>query len=177
MPKPIAARAVLFARAMLLAMLLAGQPLIAQAAESVCKIQGRKANLDFTLKDIEGKDVLLSAYRGQVILLDFWATWCAPCKVEIPGLVELYSKYRQRGFVVLGVSVDDPVSRIKPFAAALQMNYPVLVGAGRDDLQAAFGPLYGFPTSFLISRDATICVRHTGAAAKEELELEIAALL
>ena len=174
MPKPIETRAAL----LLLAMLLAVQPLSAQAAgEGVCNIQGKQAKLNFTLKDIAGKDILLSRYRGQVILLDFWATWCAPCKTEIPGLVELYRKYRERGFVVLGVSVDDSVSRIKPFAAALQMDYPVLVGAGRDDLQAAFGPLFGFPTSFLISRDATLCVRHTGAAGKDELEREITALL
>jgi thiol-disulfide isomerase/thioredoxin len=174
MPQPIEAKAVLF----LLAVLLAVQPLSAQAADGgVCNVQGRAANLNFTLKDIAGNDILLSTYKGRVILLDFWATWCAPCKAEIPWLVEFYRKYRQRGLVVLGVSVDDPVSRIKPFAAALKMNYPVLVGAGRDDLQDAFGPLIGFPTSFLISRDGAICVQHTGAADAEELERQIKALL
>jgi thiol-disulfide isomerase/thioredoxin len=163
-----------------LAALLAAHPLITQAAgadSGVCNAAAKRANLGFTLSDIDGNGVLLSAYRGQVILLNFWATWCAPCKTEIPWLVELHGKYRERGLVVLGVSVDEAVSQIKPFAAALRMNYPVLVGAGRDDFQEAFGPLYGFPTSVLISRDGAICMRHTGIATKEALERDVAALL
>ena len=78
---------------------------------------------------------------------------------------------------MLGVSVNDPVSRLEPFAAEFKMNYPVLVGAGHGDLQEAFGSLVGFPTSFLISREGTICVQHTGFAPKEEFEREINALL
>ena len=80
-----------------------------------CDPKGKPAQLDFTLKDMNGKDVTLSAYKGKVILLDFWATSCGPCKIEIPGFVEMYKKYGPEGFVVLGVSVDDPVSKLKPF--------------------------------------------------------------
>lgn len=155
----------------------AAWPLESRAEEAVCDPAAKIANLDFTLKDMNGKDVTLSGYRGKVILLDFWATWCAPCRVEIPGFVKLYKKYQSRGLIVLGVSVDDPVSTLKPFAAELKMNYPVLVGLDREDLQGAFGPLLGLPTSFIIGRDGRICKQHTGFAPKEQFEWEIKALI
>jgi cytochrome c biogenesis protein CcmG/thiol:disulfide interchange protein DsbE len=147
------------------------------AQASVCDPNGKVANLDFVLKDIKGKDVILSAHKGKVILLDFWATWCAPCRIEIPNFVELYKKYQSQGLVVLGVSVDDPVSRLKPFAQQLKMNYPVLVGLDRDDVKNAFGPPPGYPTSFIIGRDGKICAQHTGFVPKDEIEREIKALL
>jgi peroxiredoxin len=161
----------------LAAMLHAPLPKLEAAQTEVCDTNGKIANLDFVLKDIDGKDVALSAYKGKVILLDFWATWCAACKIEIPGFVELYKKYQSRGFVILGVSVDDPVPALKAFAKQFKMNYPVLPGADRDDIKDAFGPLYGFPTSFIISRDGRICTQHTGFAPKEEFERAIKALL
>lgn len=150
-------------------------PLSARAG--MCDDDAKPANLDFVLKDMNGQDVALSRYKGEVIVLDFWATWCAPCRIEIPNFVELYDKYRSRGFVVLGISVDDPVSALKPFAVDLGMNYPVLVGADRDDVKNAFGPPVGFPTSFIIDRDGKICTSHTGFATKEQFEREILALL
>jgi peroxiredoxin len=146
-------------------------------ADDVCDARARRANLDFTLRDIAGNEVTLADYSGHVIVLDFWATWCAPCRVAIPDLVELYERYRDRGFVVLGVSVNDPVTRLEPFAQELRMSYPVLIGDGRYDLQEAFGPLIGFPTSFLITRDGRICRRHTGLVPKTVLEQAIASLL
>jgi peroxiredoxin len=152
-------------------------PAKSEAADTVCNPNGKVANLNFTLKDMDGRDVTLSAFKGQVILLDFWATWCGPCKVEIPGFVELYRTYRPQGFVVLGVSVDDPVSKLKPFAARLKMNYPILIGDGRDDVKDAFGPLIGFPTSLLIGRDGRVCTSHTGLKLKEQFEREIKSLL
>ena len=105
------------------------------------------------------------------------ATWCAPCRVAIPDLVELYERYRDRGFIVLGVSVNDPVTRVESFVRELRMTYPVLIGDGRYDLQEAFGPLVGFPTSFVITRDGRICHQHTGIVPKAGLERAIAALL
>lgn len=160
------------------ALVAAAAPALPQNTNSgVCNVAEKRADLDFTVPDIDGRDVTLSDHEGQVILLDFWATWCAPCRDEIPNLVQLYEKYRDRGFVVLGVSVDDPVSRLEPYVAELGVTYPILVGEGRYDLRDAFGPLVGFPTSFLIARDGTLCVRHVGIAGKEQLEKEIDALL
>ena len=158
-------------------MMAAPHPLKSAAAEETCNANGKAANLNFTLKDINGKDVALSAYKGKVVLLDFWATWCPPCKKEIPGFIELYTSYRSRGFVVLGVSMDDSPSDAKRFAQKIKMNYPVLVGNGRDDVEQAFGPLPGLPTSFMIARDGKICGKHTGFVPKEQFEREIKALL
>src|SRR5687767_2428101 len=157
--------------------LLAALAPSARAADDVCNVSRRKANLDFTVRDIAGKDVRLSQYKGQVVLLNFWATWCVPCKREIPELAALYRDYKERGFVVLGVSVDSEVRLIKPFAREMKMNYPVLIGAGREDLSQAFGPFIGFPTSVLVARDGKVCVRHTGLVTKAQLERQIGALL
>lgn len=149
----------------------------AHAANGVCNVSRSKANLDFTVKDIAGKNVRLSQYKGQVVLLNFWATWCGPCKREIPALVALYRDYKDRGFVVLGVSVDSEVSLVKPYARAMKMNYPVLIGAGRGEFNDAFGPFIGFPTSVIVARDGTVCVRHLGLASRSLLEQQISALL
>ena len=171
-------RAGMFGCVALLGTVLAASSLLREAADrAVCDSKGKVANLNFTLKDMNGKDVALSWYKGDVILLDFWATWCGPCKIEIPGFVDLYARYEPRGFVVLGVSIDDTIAKLKPFATQFKMNYPVLVGLGRDDLQDAFGPLLGYPTSFLISRDGKICTQHTGLVPKEQFEREIQTLL
>jgi peroxiredoxin len=142
-----------------------------------CAPDAKAANLDFTLEDLDGKDVTLSAYRGKVILLDFWATWCAPCKVEIPGFIELYSKYRSQGLQVLGFAVDDPVPALKAYANEMGMNYPVLIGQGRNDVLEAFGPMVGLPTTLIIGRDGRICSRHTGFVPKDRFERDIRSLL
>jgi peroxiredoxin len=149
----------------------------AHAADSVCDVTRRKANLNFTVKDVDGKDVRLSQYKGKVVLVNFWATWCKPCRVEIPALTSLYRDYQDKGFVVLGISVDSEVSAVKPFARALKMNYPVLIGAGHEDLSTAFGPFLGFPTSVLVKRDGAVCVRHVGMLSRTQLEKQIGALL
>ena len=86
------------------------------------------ANLNFVLKDADGKDFHLASQKGKVILLDFWATWCPPCKVEIPWFVEFQQKYGPQGLAVIGVSVDDPASKLKPFAQQYKINYPLLIG-------------------------------------------------
>ena len=142
-----------------------------------CAPDAKVANLNFTLKDLNGKDVALSAYKGKVILLDFWATWCGPCKFEIPGFIELYTKYRSQGLQVLGFAVDDPVPALKVYAQQMNMNYPILVGQEREDVLEAFGPMPGLPTTFIIGRDGKICGSHTGLTEKETFEQEIKALL
>src|SRR5206468_8796803 len=91
----------------LLLTLLANHPPKSRAAQEVCASNAKIANLNFTVKDIDGKDVALSAFKGNVILLDFWATWFPPCRKEIPGFIQLYNTYQSRGFVVFGVALDD----------------------------------------------------------------------
>jgi peroxiredoxin len=135
------------------------------------------AKLDHTLKDMHGKNVNLAAYKGKVIILDFWATWCGPCKVEIPGFVDLQSRYKDKGLVVLGVSVDDPIEKLKPFADQYKVNYPMLAGIGRDDFQDLYGPMFAVPTTFVIARDGKVCKRHTGMTGKDVFEREIRGLL
>jgi thiol-disulfide isomerase/thioredoxin len=137
---------------------------------------GKPARLDFKLKDMNGVDVRLDSFKGKVILLNFWATWCGPCKAEIPSLVELQEKYAD-DLVVLGFSVDDPAEKMKPYAEEYMVNYPLLVGNGREDVQNAFGPLLGIPVSVIIGRDGIIANKHTGIATKEQFEREIQALL
>jgi thiol-disulfide isomerase/thioredoxin len=146
-----------------------GEPEDANAA-------GKPANLEFTLKDMHGVDVNLASFKGKVILVNFWATWCGPCRAEIPSLVELQEQYKD-DLVVLGLSVDDTAEKLLPYAAEFKMNYPVLVGNGREDVQEAFGPLFGIPVSVIIGRDGVIAKKHSGIATKEQIEREIQTLL
>jgi len=149
----------------------------ATSSTGKCDAKAKPANLDFTLKDMNGRDVRLADYKGKVVLLNFWATWCGPCKYEIPMFVEIQDKYRDKGVAFLGLSVDDEPEKLRPFAAQYNINYPLLVGLGRDDVQEAFGPMWGIPVTFMISRDGLICRRQMGIATKEQLEREIRELL
>src|SRR5471030_2977932 len=109
---------------------------------AACPADAKPANLNFTLKDISGKEVRLADYKGKVLLLDFWATWCGPCKVEIPGFIDLYNKYKSRGFEVVSVVLLDRSENAKPFARDMKMNYPVLNGDEQQDaIDDAYGPL------------------------------------
>jgi len=133
------------------------------------------AKLDFVLKDMNNASVNLAAYKGKVVLLNFWATWCGPCKQEIPAFVDLYDQYKDKGFVVLGVSIDDTPEQLRTFTREWRMQYPVL--QMQSDIESAYGPFFGVPTSFFIARDGSICTKHLGPATKEQFEQEIKALL
>ena len=135
----------------------------------------KPANMDFTMKDLDGKDVTLSSYKGKVVLLNFWATWCGPCKAEIPGFVELQEKYKDK-LTIVGFSVDDAADKARAFATEYKMNYPILLGLGREDVQDAYGPIWGIPASFIISKDGKVCRKHMGIAPKAVFEKEIVAL-
>jgi len=141
-----------------------------------CMANAKPARMDFTLPDLDNKQVTLDTFKGKVVLLNFWATWCGPCKAEIPGFVELQDKYKD-DLVVIGFSVDDPADKARAFAEEYKINYPVLLGLGRDEVQDAYGPIWGIPTSFLIGRDGRVCKKHMGIAPKAVFEKEIQALL
>lgn len=129
------------------------------------------------LPGLDGQLQALQQYQGRPLLVNFWATWCPPCKMEIPWFIEFQEQYGEKGFQVLGVSVDDPPERLPPFAREYGTNYPLLVGADRDDVQEAFGPIFGIPVTVIIGRDGRICKRHLGPVGKEQFESEIKALL
>ena len=149
----------------------------AARAGSACPANAKAANMNFTLKDLDNKDVKLSAFKGKVVLLDFWATWCGPCKIEIPWFIEFQQKYGKSGLNVIGVLTEDTVAKAKPFAAEWKMNYTLLSGIDRDDLDDAYGPMFGLPVTIMISRDGKICAKHVGLSSKDAFEKEIKALL
>jgi len=144
---------------------------------SAQKVEPRAAKLNFSFKDINGKKVALSDFKGKVILLDFWATWCAPCKQEIPGFIELQKKYGERGLQVIGLSVDDPMTLAKQYATSMKMNYPVLLAEGKEDVLKAYDPIPSIPVSVIIDRGGRIVARHLGIAEKDVFEKEIVPLL
>ena len=144
---------------------------------AACMADAKPANFDFTIKDVDGNNVSLSIYKGKVVLLNFWATWCGPCKAEIPGFVRLQEKYRDKGLVIVGYSVDDTAEKAKAYAAEYKMNYPILLGEGKEDLQDAYGPIWGLPSSFIISKDGKVCRKHIGIAPEAVFEKELVALM
>jgi thiol-disulfide isomerase/thioredoxin len=150
-------------------------PNVAGAPAGPSKAEGTAANLALTLQDMNGNAVRFADYKGKVIVLNVWATWCGPCQIEIPELVEAYTKYRDKGVVVLGVSLDDTAEMLREYAPTKQMNYPLLLM--QDDFDEAYGPIFGVPITFFIGRDGTISRRHFGPVSKEQLDREIKALL
>ena len=144
---------------------------------AACPADAKPANLNFTLKDTAGKEVRLADYKGKVLLLDFWATWCGPCKIEIPWFVEFQDKYGKDGLQVVGVSIDDTLDKLKPYTTQMKMNYLVLQGLNHDDMQDAYGPMFGIPVTVLISRDGKVCSKHVGLSSKDGFEKEIKSLL
>ncbi len=126
---------------------------------------------DFTLIDFDGQKLTLSQHKGKVVLLDFWASWCAPCQAEIPRFVEWQKKYGQKGFQVIGLSMDDDEKTARKFAARLKPNYPVAMGS--SSLAESYGGILGLPANLVIGRDGRIVAKHVGATDLETLEHEI----
>jgi peroxiredoxin len=136
----------------------------------------RKPAPDFTLKDANGKSVKLSDYRGKVVLLNFWATWCGPCKIEIPWFIEFEQTYKDKGFSVLGVSMDDDGwAAVKPYLENRKVNYRVLLGD--DEVGNQYGGIESLPTTFLIDREGRIASQHIGLVSKRDYAQEIQHLL
>ena len=132
---------------------------------------------DLKFKDLNGKEVALSDLKGKVVFLNFWATWCDPCRFEIPWLIDMQQKYGPKGFTVLGVAMDEEgKSVVAPFVEKerfevngqkVPMSYPILIG--NDATGEQFGGLLGYPTSFLISRDGKIVKKVQGLVSYEEI--------
>jgi thiol-disulfide isomerase/thioredoxin len=140
---------------------------------------------DVTFKDLQGKDVRLADLKGKVVVVNFWATWCEPCQIEIPWMIGFQEKYADKGFTLLGVAMDDEgKSVVGPYVEKTQfdvdgkkmaMNYPIVIG--NDDLSSKFGGLIGLPTTMVVGRDGKIHKRFLGLVSHDELEKEIKELL
>ena len=130
---------------------------------------------DFSLPALSGQQVTLSDYRGKVVLLDFWATWCEPCREEIPHLVDLQNKYEHEGLQIIGVSMDDGPQPVRDLYKRLRMNYLVVMGTA--EAGERYGGVLGLPVAFLIGRDGRIYAKHIGATDISVFEKEVASLL
>jgi cytochrome c biogenesis protein CcmG/thiol:disulfide interchange protein DsbE len=143
----------------------------------VTSVDLRKDAPDFVLTDASGASVRLSNYKGQVVLLDFWATWCTGCKVEIPWFIEFEKKYRGRGLSAIGVAMDaEGWQLVKPYLAEHPISYPVIIG-DLDFLQRRFGLAPSLPVTLLIDRNGKIAETHPGVIDKEAFENDIQQLL
>jgi|ERR1700683_1821024 cytochrome c biogenesis protein CcmG/thiol:disulfide interchange protein DsbE len=142
---------------------------------TVKPIEARKIAPDFDLRDASGKSVKLSDFKGKVVLLNFWATWCGGCKVEIPELIEFQNKYKDRGFEVIGVSNDEDGWKIvKPFMGGKKINYTVVLGD--DEICKVYG-VEAMPVTLLIDREGRVAASHEGVLNKETGESEIKLLI
>ncbi|MGE5177649.1 MAG: TlpA family protein disulfide reductase [Bacteroidota bacterium] len=131
---------------------------------------------EFTLADLNGVQVASSSLRGKVVILDFWATWCPPCREEIPHFVSLQSKYRDQGLQIVGVSLDAGGAKdVKPFADEHDVNYTMLIG--NEDIARTYGNIYAIPTTFVLDRSGKIVQRFVGFTAPEVIEATIKPLL
>jgi thiol-disulfide isomerase/thioredoxin len=143
------------------------------------------AEPDVTFESLDGRQVSLASLKGKVVVVNFWATWCDPCRVEIPWMIDFQQKYESRGFTMVGVAMDDEgKSVVGPFVATtlfdvdgkqMTMNYPIMIG--NDDVASKFGGLIGLPMTVVISRDGKIVKRFIGLAGHDVLEQQIQALL
>lgn len=147
----------------------------ADAAKADAPQAGKPAPA-WELKDVDGKPVKSADFKGKVVVLDFWATWCPPCRAEIPSFVALQKQYGQDGLQVVGVSLDEKgPAVVKPFMKKMGINYPVVMGT--PAVTDAYGGIEGIPTTFIIDREGRIVSRHTGLESKATFEKEIKPLL
>lgn len=133
--------------------------------------------VDFVFNDLDDKPVRLSDFRGKVVLVDIWATWCPPCRKEIPGFINLYKKYKDKGLEIIGIAADVEGKRVvKPFAEEFKMNYTIVIG-GQREVMRIFGPVRYIPTTFLIDEKGIIRNKYIGYRPEEDFEKDIKILL
>lgn len=153
--------------AMITGMLVLGAVLILHFQDtSAADSEGVK----FSFPGLDGKAINLEDYRGKVVLVDVWATWCPPCRMEIPGFIKLYDEYKDKGLVIIGISIDeDGIKAVKPFAEEFKINYPIALADG-SDVTKVFGPIRGIPTKFLIDKDGKIVQKMVGYRDEDALK-------
>jgi len=160
----------------MMAVTLVGAGSIASAAITLKKEGERKRAPDFELKNGDGKTVRLSDYAGKVVLVDFWATWCAPCRGSIPWMNELSETYRQSGLTIVGISMDEEGwQAVKPFMEKMKIRYPILMGNKRTAY--LYGDVDSLPVAFFVDRKQRVAAIHLGSASRKEFEKTIKVLL
>jgi thiol-disulfide isomerase/thioredoxin len=145
------------------------------AADGLMDLRGKPAP-NFTLKTPDGKPVSLADFKGKAVMVNFWATWCPPCKMEMPWLIDLQRKYAAQGFTVIGISEDDPpFTQVDSFTRQIGVNYPIVIAD--DSTSKAFGGIDYLPASYYIGRDGKVVVETAGLVSKEEIEANIQKIL
>jgi cytochrome c biogenesis protein CcmG, thiol:disulfide interchange protein DsbE len=129
---------------------------------------------DFTLTDLAGQPVQLSSLKGQVVLINFWATWCIPCRAEMPAIQQAYNARKDQGFTVLAVNLNEPVPDVQSYVTSLNVNFPVLLDAG-DSISNLYR-VRGYPTSFFIDRGGTVAIENVGMMTATQLADNLAKL-
>jgi len=138
--------------------------------------QSKEKAPNFSLKTKDGKTLTLSKLKGKVVVVNFWATWCGPCRAEIPGFREVYEKYKPKGLEIIGISLDENGwEDVTPFVSRYNVNYPIVVG--NQKVADSYGDLSAIPVSFVIDKRGYIVDRHLGLLSKEQLENMIKDLL
>jgi len=130
---------------------------------------------DFTLLQLDGQPLRLSDFHGKVVLIDFWASWCVPCREETPHFVQLQNKYGNRGLEIIGISMDDDAEPARKFSEEFHMNYPIVMGNAK--IGEAYGGVLGVPIAFLVDRHGRIAAKHTGATDQAVFDREVRLLL
>lgn len=130
---------------------------------------------EFSLVDLDGKHITLSSLRGKVVIVDFWATWCGPCRDEAPGLVSLQKRWGRRGLQLVGISMDDKDAPVRKFVREYRVNYPIALGDA--ELGRRYGTVLGLPVKIVVDRFGRIASRHNGTVSADTLEREIQSIL
>lgn len=161
---------------MLLIKGIVGTLLLTVIATGLAAAQSRQKAPNFSLKTSNGTTVELAKLRDKLVLVNFWATWCGPCRAEIPGFLDVYKTYKDKGLEIVGVSLDEGGwDDVAPFVKKLKIDYPIVIG--NEKISRDYGTIQAIPTTFIVGRDGYILERHVGYLSKEDLEKKLKTLL